>query len=270
MPHVSIKPELLFEIFNFPVTNSYLTTLIVMVLLIVVSFWFKNQFGKKKQERSLFYYTINALLTQIYTLFHSVTGNKITSVFPLLATFFIFILIQNWFGLLPGVGSVLIKVEEPKKVQIINTVHASEKRAPANETKSEPTHFIPLLRGGTADLNMTFALGIIAVVAIQYYGIRFLGLKAYLSKFFNFHGPIDFFIGILEIVSELSRAFSFSFRLFGNIIAGEILLVIIAALIPVLASFPFLIMEIFVGLIQAVVFSTLAAIFIKMAFTESH
>ncbi len=264
MPHVSIKPELLFEIFNFPVTNSFLTTLIVMILLITLSLWYKSQSEKKKRERSLFYYTFNALLTQVYTLFHSVTGDKIRTLFSLLATFFIFILFQNWFGLLPGVGSVLIE-ERVSPTTVVSSINEEQ-----SSSSGEKTHFIPLLRGGTADLNMTFALGIIAVVAIQYYGIRYLGLRAYLSKFFNFHGPVDFFIGILEIVSELSRAFSFSFRLFGNIIAGEILLVIIATLIPVLASFPFLIMEVFVGLIQAVVFSTLAAIFIKMAMTKAH
>jgi F-type H+-transporting ATPase subunit a len=269
MPHISIKPEVIFELFNLQITNSLITSLIVSLLLLLIGSYYYSQNKKKRSQRSLGYYTLNSLLRQIYQLFYSVIGDKITIMFPLLATFFLFILFQNWFGLLPGVGSVLIT--EPEKHEVVKQVapaddHAKEVVA---EEKHEK-HFIPLLRGGTADLNTTLALGIIAVIAIQYFGIKYLGLGGYLGKFFNFKDPIMFFIGILEIVSEISRAFSFSFRLFGNIIAGEILLVIIATLVPVALSFPFLIMEIFVGLIQAVVFATLAAIFINMATAKSH
>ncbi len=237
IPHISIRPEPIFAFHRFIVTNSVLATAVVSVLFILLALYYKIQSTKPKANRSLFFYTVNKLLTEVYTLFHSVTEDKITILFPLLGAFFLFILMENWFGLLPGVGSILV-----------------------GET--------PLLRGGAADLNMTLALGVIAVIMVQYYGFKYLGFGGYLSKFFNFSNPINFFIGILEIVSEVSRTFSFSFRLFGNIIAGEILLVIIASLIPVFASFPFLVMEIFVGLIQAVVFSTLAAIFIKMAVTS--
>lgn len=239
MPHISIKPEVLFDLLGIQVTNSFITSFIVTILLSVIAIFYTSQSKKPYNKRSLVFYTLHGLIKQIYILFSSVVGDKIHIIFPLLISFFLFILLQNWFGLLPGVGSILY-------------------------------HHIPLFRGGTADLNTTLALGILAVLAIQYFGVRFLGLKQYLGKFFNLSGPLYFFIGILEIVSEFSRMFSFSFRLFGNIIAGEILLVIIAGLIPVVASFPFLIMEIFVGLIQAVVFSTLAAIFIKMAITSHH
>lgn len=316
MPHVSIKPEALFELFGLTITNSLLTTAIVTLLFIGLMLYYRSQVGKKKAQRSLFFYALNSVLQQLYGLFESVTGDKIKALYPLLACFFLFILLQNWFGLLPGVGSILVKpslqhsntatqqqgnnvtteqsdthAPEKKVVEpagghgaevVVDEAHPEEGMAKVEEVAKEEAHDevsasgahevhkIPLFRGGTADLNMTLALGIIAVIAVQFFGIKFLGLKTYLGKFFNFSSPIYFFIGILELVSEFSRAFSFSFRLFGNIIAGEILLVIIATLVPVLASFPFVVMETFVGLIQAVVFATLAAIFIKMAVTAHH
>jgi F-type H+-transporting ATPase subunit a len=106
-------------------------------------------------------------------------------------------------------------------------------------------------------------------VAIQYYGFKYLGWN-YLKKYINFTNPIMFFIGILEIVSELSKVMSFSFRLFGNIFAGEVLLLVVATLVPVLASTPFLFLEVFVGLIQALVFSMLTAVFLSAATANHH
>ena len=159
----------------------------------------------------------------------------------------IFILFQNWFGLLPGVGSILIGVAEGHEV-----------------------HTVPLLRANNADLNATLSLGIISVLLTQIFGIKFLGFKTYIKKFINFSNPISFFTGILEIISEFSKVISFSFRLFGNIFAGEVLLAIIAFLIPILASFPFLLLELFVGLVQALVFSMLSAVFLSVAISKEH
>jgi F-type H+-transporting ATPase subunit a len=186
-------------------------------------------------------------VNSIYSLFYSVLGDKTNVFFPLLFTFFFYILLENWFGLLPGVGSLLIKVKEG----------------------SEEV-FVPLLRGNNADLNTTLALAIISVVSIQFFSIKFLGIKKYLHKFFNFSDPIMFFVGILDILSEFSKVLSFAFRLFGNIFAGEVLLTIVAFLVPVLASFPFIGLEIFVGFVQALVFSMLTAVFISNAVVEHH
>jgi F-type H+-transporting ATPase subunit a len=174
-------------------------------------------------------------------------GEKTKYFFPLLLTFFSYILLQNWFGLFPGIGSIWVKVIE----------HGEIIKA-------------PLFRGGNADLNTTFTLAIISVVMIQVYGIKFLGFKGYIKKYVNLTNPINFVLGILEIVSELSKILSFSFRLFGNIFAGEVLLTIVAFLVPVLASFPFIMLEIFVGFIQALVFSMLTAVFISGAIAKHH
>lgn len=244
-PHISIKPEHLFEIFGYPVTNSYLAAIIVITLFFLLALYYSQQ--TKKETRSNFFYFLQFTLKGLYGFFKNAVGDKIDILFPVLSALFIYILLLNWFGLLPGAGSILIKVAEGHEF-----------------------HFIPLLRGNTSDLNTTLALAMIAFFFIQFYGIKMLGAGKYLKKFFNFSNPLSFFTGILEIVSEFSKILSFSFRLFGNIFAGEVLLTIIAFLMPILASFPFLLLETFVGLIQALVFSTLTAVFISNATAKSH
>jgi F-type H+-transporting ATPase subunit a len=165
-------------------------------------------------------------------------------VFPLVGTIFLFILLANWMGILPGVGSITIMSE-----------HEGHAMA------------VPLLRSMNADVNMTLAIATISMITVQVMGIATLGIVAYGSKFFiapwkDFFGS---FVGILELVSEFSRLVSFTFRLFGNIFAGEVLLVVIAFLVPYIAPIPFLGLEIFVGFVQALVFAMLTLVFLKMA-----
>jgi len=245
MPHISIKAEKIFEFLGFGITNSMIASGIVFLLTIFMVLYYKNQSTFKK--KSNFYYLIKFFVNSIYSLFYSVLGEKTAVFFPLLFAFFFYILLQNWFGLLPGVGSLLIKVKDGHEEVLV-----------------------PLLRGNTADLNTTIALAIISVFSIQYFAIKYLGIKKYLHKFFNFSNPIMFFVGILDILSEFSRILSFAFRLFGNIFAGEVLLTIVAFLVPVLASFPFIVLEIFIGFIQALVFSMLTAVFLSNAVVEHH
>ena len=241
MPHISIKAQIIFHLLGFGITNSMIASAIVFLLTILIALYYKSQSTLKRKGN--FYYLVKFFVKSIYDLFYSVLGDKTTVLFPLLFAFFFYILLQNWFGLLPGVGSLLIKVKE-----------GYEK--------------VPLLRANTADLNTTIALAIISVFSIQYFAIKYLGIKKYLHKFFNFSNPIMFFVGILDILSEFSKVLSFAFRLFGNIFAGEVLLTIVAFLVPVLASFPFIALEIFVGFIQALVFSMLTAVFISNAVVE--
>ena len=127
---------------------------------------------------------------------------------------------------------------------------------------------VALFRGANADINMTLALALVSVAAIQYFGFKFSGIK-YGQKYINFSSPIFFFVGLLEIISEFSKIMSFAFRLFGNIFAGEVLIAVISYLIPVVLPMPFIGLEIFVGLIQALVFAMLSLVFINMA-TEAH
>ncbi|MCX7881356.1 MAG: F0F1 ATP synthase subunit A [Patescibacteria group bacterium] len=247
MPHISLKAEKVFEIFGFPITNSYLTSLMVIFLFFIIGQYYSFQLTLPLKKRSGLFFMINYINNALFSFFSPILGENTFLIYPVVAGFFIYILFQNWLGLLPGVGSLLIKIHH-----------------------HEETHFIPLLRGATADLNTTISLGLLSVLITQIYGIRLLGIKEYIKKFFNLKNPISFFTGFLEIVSEFSKIFSFGFRLFGNIFAGEVLLTVIAFLLPILASFPFLLLEIFVGFMQAVVFATLTAVFISLAVSKHH
>lgn len=190
-------------------------------------------------------------------------------------------------GILPTVGSVLVK----PALHAAENLHADTSKTPydtqatnhdqndKSNTKSiekdDSNHgygLIPLFRANTADLNTTFALALITVFMIQFFGFSYNGLD-YLKKFINFSSPIMFFVGILELISELARILSFSFRLFGNVLAGEILIVIVAFLLPPLASFvmvPFFALEIMAGAIQALVFTMLSTVLIGMATAKTH
>jgi F-type H+-transporting ATPase subunit a len=151
-------------------------------------------------------------------------------------------------GIFPGVGSITIQ-----------GMHDGHMMA------------IPLFRSMNADVNMTLAIAIISVVMTQVFGVAALGMGPHIGKYFvaPWKDPIMSFVGILELVAEFAKMISFTFRLFGNIFAGEVLLVVISFLVPYIAPLPFLGLEIFVGFIQALVFSLLTAVFLKMA-TMAH
>lgn len=246
-PHISFTPQTVFHIFGFSVTNSFLSSLIILVIFLWMAFQYSVEKSRPPSKRSTFYYFINFIIKSLHNFFTSVLGERVEEYFPLLASFFLFIILQNWFGLVPGVGSIMLK-----------------------EKLGEEVHYIPILRGGTADLNTTIGLALISVILTNYYSIKVLGIKKYINRFYVLTNPVSFFVGTLEIISEVSKVISFSFRLFGNIFAGEVLMTVIAFLIPILAAFPFLILEIFVGFIQALVFSTLTAVFINSALETHH
>lgn len=259
MLHVSIKPEVLFTLAGFPVTNSILASWVVLVLFTVCAIAFSLN-AQSKTSRFIFF--IRFVISKLHSFFTPIAGKVGEQIFPILASLFLFILLANWTGLLPGYGSIVVRHEAKEEI-------THEVKAEKAEKAEEHASFTPILRGATADLNMTFALSILAFCIIQYFGIRELKM-GYLKKFVNLSSPLNFFIGILEIASELSKIVSFAFRLFGNIFAGEVLLVVIAFLIPVLASSPFLFMEVFVGFIQALVFAMLTAVFTNLATTAHH
>ncbi len=244
-PHISIKAEPVFHIGNFKVTNSLLLSGVVFVFFFAIAATYFTQ--SRREKKGMFFYFITFILKSLYDFFESVFHEKIWVFYSLVTSFFLFILLQNWFGLLPGVGSLLIKVSEGARIEQV-----------------------PLFRANTADLNTTFSLAIISFILIQVYGFRYLGFGGYIGKFVNLKSPIGFFTGVLETISEFSKILSFAFRLFGNIFAGEVLLAVIAFLIPVLVPFPFLLLEVFVGFIQALVFAMLTSAFIALAISPSH
>lgn len=234
MPHISLAAEIVTRIAGFPISNALITTWLVMVFLIIISYLVTRDLKLVPGNGQSI---VEMIVGGLYDFFSTVTGKYVNLVFPLVASLFIFILVANWVGLLPGVGTVGI-------------FHGEE--------------FVPLLRGATADLNTTVALALFAMVAIQYFGFKTSGIH-YGKRFFNFASPIFFFLGILELISELSKIISFAFRLFGNIFAGEVLLAVMAFLMPFIVPLPFITMELFVGFIQALVFSMLTAVFLTVA-----
>ncbi|MEI6326512.1 MAG: F0F1 ATP synthase subunit A [Candidatus Roizmanbacteria bacterium] len=281
MPHISIKAEEVLNLFGFPITNSMILSWIVLVICILIGKYYQSQL--KRKHKSSFFYLLNSLFTGIYNFLSSILHEKTKVFFPLLAAYFFYILSNNWFGLMPTVGSLLIRPFEAGRVQANELVtHPSstksvepittEGHTTADETASEHRK-IPFLRANNADLNTTFALALITVSLIQFYGMKYNGVGGYLKKFFNFTSPIMFFVGILELISEVSRILSFSFRLFGNVLAGEVLISIVAFLLPSAASFflvPFYVLELMAGAIQALVFTMISAVLINMATTKAH
>jgi F-type H+-transporting ATPase subunit a len=164
--------------------------------------------------------------------------------FPLIVTIFIFIFAANMFDFLPIFGS-------------IGFYRGGE--------------FVPLFHAVNADLNTTLALAIVSFLAIEVSGVAVLGVLKYGSKFINIKGgAMMFAVGLLELIGNLARLVSFSFRLFGAIFAGEVLLLVIAHFLPYIASVPFMAFEAFIGLLQAAVFAILTLAFIKIAIEEPH
>lgn len=292
--HISLAAEPVFQFGGITFTNSMFTSVVVSGLLILFAILAHSQLKNTKKPTGL-QNIAEWIIESLYNLVHGITGDlkKTSLFFPFVATFFLFILLNNWFGLLPGVGTIMVPELEKKhtatvlttpKNPVISQVLASETQevveteaAPHDQSAeptttieeehaSEPAHpkLVPLFRAGTADLNMTIALALISMTLVQVFGLRFLS-AAYLSKFFNFSSPIMFFVGILELFSEVGKILSFTFRLFGNVFAGEVLLAVIMSLVGVIVPMPFYGLEIFVGFIQALVFAMLSLVFFNMA-----
>jgi F-type H+-transporting ATPase subunit a len=242
--HISVAAEKIAQVGPISITNSLLTSFITMALLLGLAFKVNSEKGQEHKSKitSLIEWTVETL----YTYVRGIAGDKTDMLFPFLFTFFIFIILANWIGLLPVIGSIgFHEVSHGKEV------------------------FVPIFRGPNADLSTTFALALISVITTNFLSIKALGIKAYIGRFINIKNPMDFVVGILEIVSELSKIISFSFRLFGNIFAGEVLIAVMTFLVPVIVPIPFIGLEVFVGFIQAFVFTMLTLIFIVLA-TEPH
>lgn len=276
--HVSISAETVFSIFGLEISNSIFTNLLVTAFLIIFAIFFNKYRLKKTDKPGSLQNFVEMIVEALYNFVHSITENtkKTALFFPVIATFFIFILLNNYVGLLPGVGSIYVKNHE-----LVNNNNFSQQAQASNEEnldsstmaqieEREETHaaMTPLFRAATADLNTTLALAIISVVLTQIFGITHLGL-AYFKKFLDFSNPINFIVGILESILEFAKIISFAFRLFGNVFAGEVLLVVMTYLIAVVVPAPFYALELFVGFIQALVFSMLSLIFFNLA-TKSH
>jgi F-type H+-transporting ATPase subunit a len=240
--HISISAEPIAHFGGLTFSNSMIACVLISVILIGLAVVANGQLTSTNRPKGL-QNIFEWIIEMLYNLVAGVTNSveKTKRFFPLVATFFLFILVNNWFGLIPGVGTIGIF-----------------------KATTEGKEFIPYLRAGTADLNMTIALALISVIMTQVIGVTYQHL-GYFKKYLNFSNPIMFFVGLLETISEVSKIISFAFRLFGNIFAGEVLLAVIGFLVPVILPMPFYGMELFVGLIQALVFALLSLVFFNMA-----
>jgi len=257
--------EPIFQIGNLAVTNSLLNSWVAVFIIIIISLVVRSKIRQiPRGIQNVFEMIVEGFLG----IFDSVTGSRDKSLkfFPFVFSFFIIILLNNWLGLLPGIGSI-------------------------GNVVSEHGHkvFVPYFRGGTADLNTTLALAIIGVVASHIFGVVAIGIWKYLNKFINIKAfleipkkikknpavlivnPIKAFVGLIEIIGEIAKVASLSFRLFGNIFAGEVLLASMAAIFAFGLPIPFMFLEVIVGLIQALIFSMLILAYLTINTTvEEH
>ncbi len=311
-PHIAIKAETIESFGPFNLTNTVMTSWIVVIIMVVMVY-----VGTRRRDlvpkgvQNLF----EAVLEAFYSLVASIAGEKNgRRFFPVVATIFFFVLVSNWLSLFPVFNAIgLVQEEEHGFVMEETDVgplpvgwvslsgpgnlsgdtideddpDAEEELEKAKEEGKTVGELIPLFRGPNTDLNTPLALAIASAIAVESWGIASLGL-GYGRKFFNFggmfrglfrlnfgqvfQGVIDAFVGILELISELVRLVSFTFRLFGNMFAGEVVILMFTFLTPLVLTIAFYGLELFVGIIQAFIFATLTLVFGMMAVAhgEAH
>lgn len=264
--HVIHEPTLyaepVFNLGNFTVTNSLLNSWIAVVIIVILAVIIGKKI--KRIPKGIQNYA-EVIIEGAMGLADSVTGSRegTKKIFPIVFAIFIFILINNWLGLVPGIGSI----------GFIESDHGH-------------SVFIPFFRGGTADLNTTLALALFAVIASNLFGFLVVGIWNYFNKFINLKAlaeiskkirkeptiiivnPLKVFVGLIEIIGEIAKVASLSFRLFGNIFAGEVLLAAMAVIFAFLLPIPFMFLEVVIGIVQALIFAMLTLVYFTIASTE--
>ena len=258
---ITLYAEPIFHFDNFTITNALLTSWVVVAIIIILSLLLR--YGLREIPNNL-QNVFEIIIEGGLDLCDQVTNSRKLSIkiFPIAISVFFFVLINNWLGLIPLGGLGIVERGEHGLV------------------------FIPYLRGGTADINTTIALAVMAVVGANIFGIFSIGIWKTFNKYVNIKAlgeiftkirkdptiiivaPITFFVGIIEIISEFAKVASLSFRLFGNVFAGEVLLASMAALVAYVVPIPFLFLEILVGVIQALIFSILLVVYFTISATD--
>lgn len=266
LPPLAAEP--IFYFGSFPVTNSYINSTIAMVGFVIFAYLINRAVKKYYSEGLAPKGILNffeGILEFLYGYIDQVTGDRKKSMqfLPIVGTLFFFILISNWMGLIPGTGSAGRWLMHEGHLELI-----------------------PLFRPATSDLNMTIAMALLAIIGSHILGVAAIGFFKYANKFIKFGDLfsavksgkpvnmltafVEFFVGIIEVFSEVAKVVSLSLRLFGNVFAGEVLLTVLASLVAYFVPLPFIALELLVGLIQAVVFSMLTLVYLTMATAELH
>lgn len=293
-PHIQLPAERLTHdpLFgDFYLTNTLVATVIADLILLAIALSIRNGIRSGKMVLSGIGGAVAAILEMLYGLTESTAGKHARKIFPFFATIFLLVLLVNWMELIPGVDSIGI-IEEydhgtPIEQVIPGVYTLVQPDAEAEHAEEGGYTLVPYVRVASTDLNFTVALALISVVMTQVIGFQALGGE-YLKKYWNttqlgnaisrprfgnaldlLNGFIDIVVGILEVVAEIAKILSFSFRLFGNIFAGAVMLFVIGSLVPVFAQSLILMLETFVGAIQAFVFGMLTMVFMAQA-TQGH
>jgi F-type H+-transporting ATPase subunit a len=299
LPHVQLPAEAIGHVGPFTITNTILTGWISS--LVVLGLFWAGTSNAQVVPRGIQNF-VEYISEFVLSLCESVAGvRRGREFFPLVGTIFFFVIVSNWMGLLPGFSTIgfwetphaapaagavvdthaedATKSKEPSKEPATKEkAKAAQAKEPTAKDKvgaAEGDHaeehpiLVPLFRAASSDLNTTLAIALVSVIFTQIVGLRHLGGE-YVSRFFNFKGgPIGFYVGVLELIAEFAKIISFTFRLFGNVFAGEVLIAVITFLLPWVVVLPFYGLELFVGFIQAFVFAVLTLVFMSLA-TESH
>jgi F-type H+-transporting ATPase subunit a len=268
---INVQPDVIFNLFGLQITNTLFCTWLTIIALLIVTY-----FGTRRRDLipSGMQNFVEWAVESILRLVQSVVGEKKgRQFFPLIGTFFFFILFANMVDILPGIDTI--------GWVNLTAIHNAHLTAPSGPIVflfgNYSNKLVPWFRPPTSDLNLTFSMALISVIVTQVFGFMYLGVGQQLGKYFQFkairrHGPlgvIDFFVGLVELVTELARILSFAFRLFGNIFAGSAVLALFALLIPALGDVIFIPLEIFVAFVQALVFALLTLVFLQIG-TSSH
>ncbi len=289
---------------SFSITNTMVTTWAAILLLLGLSY-----LGTRKLNAvpGRFQNLLEVVLEFFLDLAVSIAGREnARRFFPLVMTIFLFIVTANWMGVLPGFGTigrfepaedVIHHAEKAAEstgehadlaavnLQVFDgsgglayfgfgsvddVITAEKLEAEGVEEGKRAGLLVPFFRSANTDINTTLAIALVAMFTVHWWGLRTLGVLGHIGKFLNFRGgPAGIFVGVIEAISEVARIISFTFRLFGNIFAGEVLLVAMGFLIPLVGLVPFLGLELFVGIIQAFIFAILTLVFATAA-TEAH
>ncbi len=255
---MTIAPSVISTVFGIPITNTVLMTVITdaVIVAVIIAFRFSVSLYPKKFQN-----ICEMSIEYFYNTTKDIAGSRAEYIFPWVMTFFVMIVISNFMGLIPGVETIRF--------------HS----AAAGEHDG-----VALFRTATSDLNLTLALAVISLFVTHLYSVKYTGIKSYIGRFISFKMlPIFLFVGLLEFIGEFTKILSFSFRLFGNIWAGEVVLGTVSSIIasiPIpgivvifgqaLAKIPFMALEILVALIQAIVFSMLTMVFMSIMTDEHH